>query len=324
MPLARILVGVDDSVPGRAAFAEALALSRAHKAALIAVHAVPARRPFSWRARERMALMKDLRAAAKSAGVRLTTSVQHGNPAGVILLHAISRRPDLIVIGTHQRAGMERLRNKSVAERVAVKAAQPVLVVPIRDTNPPAEYSTIIAAVDFSPASDNAVEYAAGVAAGTGAALTLVHVVPGALAASSPDALYPGGLDYQHLLVRDAWRRLQETTPDIAVPDSTVHARVLTGDPATEVSRFAGANHANLIVVGLTRRGALSRAVFGATAARLMRLASQPVLIVPEDYRQTSRRDRVLSRNRASVGGDRTHARAARRTAGSRVAAARH
>jgi len=321
MPLGRILVGVDHSVPGRAAFEEALALSRAHTAALIAVHAVPAKRPFSWRARQRTALMKELRAEAKSAGVRFTTSVQHGNPAGVILLHAISRRPDLIVVGTHQRTGMERLRNKSVAERVAVKAAQPVLVVPLRDTRPPAAYATIVAAVDFSTASDNAVEQAAAVAAGTGAALTLVHVVPGALAASTPDSLYPGALDYQHLLVRDAWRRLQDR-PDLALPESTVHARVLTGDPATEVSRFAEASHADLVVVGLTRRGAVSRAVFGATAARLMRLAAQPVLIVPEDYKPIVRRDRGSQRNRASAGRDRAHARVS--PAGSRVAAARH
>jgi nucleotide-binding universal stress UspA family protein len=323
MPLARILVGVDDSVPGRAAFEEALALSRAHGAGLIAVHAVPAKRPFSWRARQRTALMKGLRAEAKSAGIRLTTSVQHGNPAGVILLHAISRRPDLIVVGTHQRTGMERLRKKSVAEQVAVKAAQPVLVVPIRDMNPPAAYTTIVAAVDFSTASDHAVERAAEVAAGTGATLTLVHVVPGALAASTPDSLYPGALDYQHLLVRDAWRRLQEPTPELGIPDATVRARVLTGDPATEVSRFAEASQADLIVVGLTRRGTLSRAVFGATAARLVRLASQPVLIVPEDYMQVSRRNRVLPRNRASASRDRD-ARGVRRAADGRIAAPRH
>jgi nucleotide-binding universal stress UspA family protein len=189
--------------------------------------------------------------------------------------------------------------------------------------NPPAAYTTIVAAVDFSTASDHAVERAAEVAAGTGATLTLVHVVPGALAASTPDSLYPGALDYQHLLVRDAWRRLQEPTPELGIPDATVRARVLTGDPATEVSRFAEASQADLIVVGLTRRGTLSRAVFGATAARLVRLASQPVLIVPEDYMQVSRRNRVLPRNRASASRDRD-ARGVRRAADGRIAAPRH
>jgi nucleotide-binding universal stress UspA family protein len=35
-------------------------------------------------------------------------SVQLGDPAGVILLHARAKYPDLIVLGTHQRTGMDR------------------------------------------------------------------------------------------------------------------------------------------------------------------------------------------------------------------------
>jgi nucleotide-binding universal stress UspA family protein len=320
MRVSRILVGVDHSAPGRSAFDQALALSRTHGAALIAVHAVPAKRPFSWRASQRSALLKSLRAEAKAAGVRFTASVQHGNPAGVILLHAVSRRPDLIVVGTHQRTGLERLRAGSVAERVAIRAEQPVLVVPSHVEKPARQFETIVAAVDFSKASDNAVEQAATLAARTRAALTLVHVVPGSLAVSTPDALYPGALEYQRLLVQDAWRRLQESTPEVALPDRAAYARVLTGDPATEIARFSASIHADLVVVGLTRRGAISRAVFGTTAARLLRMTAQPVLIVPEDHSLTlSRRDRVAHTDsrRISRGRDRPSAGAGGRAHGS-------
>jgi nucleotide-binding universal stress UspA family protein len=178
---------------------------------------------------------------------------------------------------------MDRLRTGSIAERVGTRAAQPVLIVPER-ARPAGVHPSIVVAVDFSRASDNALEHAVGFAAGIGGTVTLVHVIPEALAVSAPDALYPGALDYQHLLVRDAWRRLQESTPSLRAPDTTARARVLTGDPASAIARFADGVHADLIVVGLTRRGAVSRVVFGATAARLMRVASQPVLVIPEDF----------------------------------------
>ena len=102
-PLTRILTAVDFSEPARAAFEHALVLSRTNNAELTVVHAVPKDRPFRWHSRERSAMIAALRQAAEAAGVRFKVSVQHGDPASVILLHARARPPDLIVLGTHQR-----------------------------------------------------------------------------------------------------------------------------------------------------------------------------------------------------------------------------
>ena len=57
---------------------------------------------------------------------------------------------------------------------------------------------------------------------------------------------------------------------------------MVTGDAATEIARIAAETDADLIAVGVTRRGALSRKLFGGTAARVMRIAGQPVIAVPE------------------------------------------
>ena len=97
--LHRVLTAVDFSEPARAAFDYALALSRLHDAELTVVHAVPTDRRFNWHARERIALIGSLRQAAQAAGVRFKVSVMHGDPAGVILLHASARRADLVVLG---------------------------------------------------------------------------------------------------------------------------------------------------------------------------------------------------------------------------------
>lgn len=280
--LSRILVAVDFSRPGRAAFDQALSLSRDHGAELTVVHAVPANRPFRRRSRERIALIAQLREIAESTGVRFSVGVQHGEPAGVILLHARSRRPDLIVLGTHQRTGLDRLRTGSVAERVVSQAAQPVLVVPLGNSDGVRSFDRILVAVDFRDASHRAVEQAVTLAGRSNGRVTLLHVVPGS-PHGVPRHLYRyGAAEYQHGLTLDAWRRLQSVIPRHATPAAQVHARVVTGDAATEIARIAAETDADLIAVGVTRRGALSRKLFGGTAARVMRIAGQPVVAVPE------------------------------------------
>jgi nucleotide-binding universal stress UspA family protein len=135
--LARILVGVDYSEPARAAFDRAVALSSVQGAALTVVHAVPTDQSFGSRASERIELTAKLRRLAERSRVALDISVQHGDPAGVILLHALARRPDLIVVGTHRRTGLDRVRAGSVAGRLLQQASQPVLAVPRQAPAPP-------------------------------------------------------------------------------------------------------------------------------------------------------------------------------------------
>src|SRR3712207_2998348 len=108
--LSRVLVAVDSSKPARRAFDHALALARQHGAALVAVHAVPLTHAFGENAGARMASLSKLRHAARQAGVAFTARVQGGDPAELILLHARTLKPDRIVLGTHQRTGLQRLR----------------------------------------------------------------------------------------------------------------------------------------------------------------------------------------------------------------------
>ena len=284
--LTRVLTAVDFSEPGRAAFDYALVLSRTHNAELIVVHAVPKDRPFRWRARERIAMIAALRHTAEAAGVAFKVGVQHGDPAGVILLHAGSRRPDLIVLGTHQRSGFDRFRLGSVAETVTLRATQPVLIVPASARGKTAEsvmsFNSILVAVDFSAGSIAAVKRALSMSQAN-SRVTLVHVVPGIpLASASRYAYHLSEPEYQRLLARDAWRRLRNTLSANARISRKVHARVVVGDPSTEIARVATDVDADLILVGVTRRGAVGRLIFGSTAARVIRTSGRPVLAIPE------------------------------------------
>jgi len=279
----RVLVAVDFSKPSRGAFEYALALSQRHGAELIVVQAVPRNQAFSWHARERLALTAKLRRRADLANVELRERVQQGDPAEIILLHARSLRPDVIVAGTHQRRGIDRFSSGSVAERVAAKATVPALLIPWhRHAARTAPFSHVAVAVDFSPASTRAVEQALAIASDAADRVTLLHVVTG----SAPDVplfLYRYGIaEYQQQLKRNAWRRLQLAVPTERQAPAAIHARVLLGETTTEISRAVDSIGADLLVVGVPKRGVVSRALFGITAARLLRVSHIPVLAVPE------------------------------------------
>jgi nucleotide-binding universal stress UspA family protein len=285
--LSRVLSAVDFSETARAAFDHALILSRTHNAELTVVHAIPKEERLGHYARERTAMIAALRQAAEAAGVRFKVSVQHGDPAGVILLHARSRRPDLIVLGTNRRSGFERFRLGSVAEGVTLRAPQPVLVVPVfAEGRGPVfvrPFDNIVAAVGLGAPTSATVEGALSVANSTNGCVTLVHVVQGTSRASvsrhTADYDVP---EYQKPLAEHAWRRLQDVIPLNARTAGRVHARVVTGDPSTEITRIAADLDADLIVVGITLRGAVGPGIFGATTARLLRTAGRPVLAVPQ------------------------------------------
>src|SRR5689334_11816500 len=264
----RVLAGVDSSRASRDALDCALAMSARYGAELVVVHAVPPGRPFSWHAGALVALMERLRREAAQVNVALTERVQSGEPAEMILLHAQTLRPDVIVVGTSQRRGIERLRVGSVAERVAAKAAVPVLSVPRRRrTSAPQPLRHIAVAVDFSASSGRAIEQALALATGPSDRITLIHVVPGFSSAVRPHLDGYAVVPYQDERIREARLRLRNAA-SVERARIPIDTRVVPGDTTTEINRVIDTIGADVLIVGNPRRGAVSRAVFGTTAAR--------------------------------------------------------
>jgi nucleotide-binding universal stress UspA family protein len=277
--ISRVLAAVDFSAPARAAFDHALAISRRHGAELVVVHAVPADHAVGWQSRERLALTDVLQQRASAAGVEVLHRMQQGDPAGVILLHARSLEPDLIVLGTHQRRGLARLRGRSVAERVTARANAPVLVVPGDPALGPAPRLRHVAvAVDESPESTLAVEHALSL---TDQRVTLIHMVPGFRSGVPAHLRRWGVADHQYRLVREARRRLQASAERQRHRANEIRVRVLVGTSVAEIGRHAGAIGAELLVVGPTRRGRWASALYGTSASLLLRTADLPVLALP-------------------------------------------
>lgn len=128
--LGRILCAIDLDKSSERAFDRALGLAVLGEAKLFILHATPPDVQFSWRARERLEYLTQLRQRAEDAGVWVRVEEQRGDPAGLIVLHANARKMDLVVLGSNRRRGWRRFREGSVSERVLRRSAWPVLVVP--------------------------------------------------------------------------------------------------------------------------------------------------------------------------------------------------
>lgn len=142
----RILVAVDGSAAAQHALDESMALAKRLHACLLILTVVDATPPLGsaslrdvW---EQDALpiiidasrsmLERANARAFDADVRMQTVVSvmpARSLAGRILEHASGWQADLLILGSHGRRGLERLRLGSVAEDVARRAAMPVLIV---------------------------------------------------------------------------------------------------------------------------------------------------------------------------------------------------
>ena len=209
-------------------------------------------------------------------------------PVSAILRHAATLRADLIVMGTHGAGGFERLMLGSVAEKVVRKATCPVLTVPPRahaTSRPP--LSHLLCGVDFSEPSLAAVELAASLAAQSGAALDLVHVIewpwhepPAPHFAEIPAAQRDALLEFRRYVVAAAQGRLELVARDIVRDRAAATLRVCHGTPYVEILRLAADRGVDLIVLGVHGRAAIDQALFGSTTNHVVRTAACPVLTV--------------------------------------------
>jgi nucleotide-binding universal stress UspA family protein len=151
-------------------------------------------------------------------------------------------------------------------------------------------FRTIVAAVDFSETSDDALRVACELAACHDSELHLVHVIPDAR--QQAWSVEAPGLDFSALQqesMADAERMLASRTAAVTAPLPRVVRRVVAGLPAArEIDQYAATHGADLIVVGTHGYGPVRRLVLGSVADRVVRMAPCPVLTVPHHTLRTT------------------------------------
>ena len=140
---------------------------------------------------------------------------------------------------------------------------------------------SIACAVDFSPASHEALLFAARLASRDHAKLTLLHVVPLPVY-FLPDAFVPmppAAVFAADDAARAQLAKWQQEAQQAGAGE--VGGFLATGQPAAEVLRWCATEKPDMLVLGQRGLSALEAMLLGSVADRVVRSAHCPVLVVP-------------------------------------------
>jgi nucleotide-binding universal stress UspA family protein len=138
-------------------------------------------------------------------------------------------------------------------------------------------WRTILVPVDFSTPSEAALTYALKLAAASGAALHVCHIIP---VPHVLDALYERGFEPEETVKRIEHKARQRMNEIVRSVSSTLkpHLHCIEGDARDGVLEWAEKLKADLIVMGTHGRQGAERFFMGSVAEAVVRRASCPVL----------------------------------------------
>lgn len=192
-------------------------------------------------------------------------TVVEGHAVEAILKHAEARRPDLIVMGSHGRGGIARMRLGSVAETIMREAGVPVLVVRSLPNRPaPAIISRILCPVRFATEEPQCLAASAGIASAFGAQLLVVHAV-----------------EHDSTGLEALRKRLCGSIPASVRQSCEVIEIVRRGDAAEQILLAAREHGVDLIAIAAQHRPFLEFTTLGTTTERVVRHTDSAALVLP-------------------------------------------
>ena len=248
---------------GVAAFEHALALAVAHRAALhlVHVHAPGAEDSFAGFPHVRDTLQRwgmigsgaKVEDIERETGVAVRkTEIRDVDAVDGLSRFLASHRPDLVVMATHGRAGIERLLKGSVSTQVAQEVRVPVLYLGPNasgciDENGGLRIARVLVPVDHDPPAGPAVRGLRDVLGALDPELDLLHV------GTEP--------------------------PSVSGPDGELPVRSIDGDVVGTIA--VAAMKADLLAMPTAGRQGLGDILRGSTTERVLRDAPCPVLALP-------------------------------------------
>lgn len=229
----------------------------------------------------------DAKLQAICAGLPYPSNCQTllGEPFVEIIHAVLKEQVDLVVSGTQGRSGWKKFLLGSTASRLVRQCPATVWVVKGQQGDPPRR---ILAATDFSPASQLAVEAAAWLATQAGAELHVLHVVDRGGLTPEPWEAVPDTANPATLLrkVRAAARdRLDEVMAGIAPGPSRVVSHLASGTPWQEINKTARKQLVELVAMSTTGRSGIPGMLIGNTAEKVLATCDANILTVkPADF----------------------------------------
>jgi nucleotide-binding universal stress UspA family protein len=296
--ITRILCPVDFFPASDAAVNHAIGLAANYGARLHLLHVITPLLPTAYEyAIDTAAVMDSLEKSAaeelsklvartKEAGVPADTEIRIGDVYDEIKRSIEAEKPELLVMGTHGRRGVERWFMGSTTEKMLRHSPVPMLTISgtgEKFTSAP-RFRRILVTTDFSDGTPDALTYAFSVAQENDARITLLHVIHDAAADVSGK--------YRDSLIQGVEKQLADLVPSEARNWCDVVTRVDTGVPYRIILRTIEDQKVDLLVMNIHGKGMLDRALLGSTAERVVRVAACPVMLIPPMKRKLRRRAR--------------------------------
>jgi nucleotide-binding universal stress UspA family protein len=217
--------------------------------------------------------MDKLVAGLKGTGVRTETQLRLGDVYDEIKQAIEEVKPDLIVMGTHGRRGVERWFMGSTTEKLLRHSPVPLVTIGATGEKPLTPPRRILVTTDFSEGTSDALAFAFSVAQENESEVTLLHVVN--------DIAGDVSRRYRDSLINGVRKQLEDMVPAEARNWCNIVTRVETGVPHRIIKRVLEDERIDLLVMNIHGKGMLDRALLGSTADRVVRTAGCPVMLIP-------------------------------------------
>jgi universal stress protein E len=279
-----LLAATDFSTRSNRAVRQAGLLAQSRDATLFLVHVAdedqaPEIVKMEMREAEQI-LAEQIKTMPELAGVECRPMVVSGNPFDGILRTAAAIEADLIVMGAHRKQFLRDIFVGTTIERVIRTGPFPVLMV---NNEAQRRYTKVLAAVDFSEHSANAVRAAHATGLTSEASATFLH----AFMAPAKGKMFIANIDQPSIdkYVEDARRQAMDELAAFIVTNKLDHhgwsLRLEEGGAVEALSRVVKEVRPDLLIMGTHGRSSLLRVLIGSVTEEALRSLSVDILAVP-------------------------------------------
>jgi nucleotide-binding universal stress UspA family protein len=286
----KILAATDFSTRSNRALRQAGLLAQSGNASLHIVHVVDDDQPeklvrIEEREAERL-LGEQVESVPELHGTQAHTIVVAGDPFDGILRTANEIQPDLLVMGSHRKQLLRDIFIGTTIERVIRKGSYPVLMV---NHEAQRRYEHVVAPVDMSDASANALRTALSIGLIDTKGATLLH----AFDAPDKGKMLVGDSDQVSIdgYVASERRRAMDELAGFLIAKDLKHVpwsfHLEEDAPMEAISRAVSEMRPDLLVMGTHGRSALVKMLMGSVTEEALRSLNVDILAVPPAKRSS-------------------------------------
>jgi nucleotide-binding universal stress UspA family protein len=216
-------------------------------------------------------------------GIEITYETLLGEPYRELIHSVQQEQYDLVVAGTRGIGGIKRLILGSTAKQLVRKCPASVWIVKNKEPQPP---KSILAAVDMSDVSQQALNQAIWTARQAGAELHILHVIePLGLSTELLDRQAVGAKSLRELIETEVSAQFKQFLLPVEQVGVAAKRHVLWGSPTEATLDTAERLRSDLVVLGAVGRRGIKGLLLGNTAEGVLTHCDCDVLTVkPADF----------------------------------------